>query len=107
MTQRKSRAIPEQAKMGPIDLKNYSFRAEAHCALKSPGRQGAHPAIKAGSKEFWLWNEYFDRWLGGRPFVFKMLLDAEPGAREMTVPEAEPQWFDPSFQPTPNWRPSA
>jgi hypothetical protein len=30
-----------------------------------------------------------------------MLVDAS--IREMTVPEEMPQWFDPSFEPTPGW----
>lgn len=33
--------------------------------------------------------------------VFQMLIDAS--IREMTVPEEMPQWFDPSFEPTPGW----
>jgi hypothetical protein len=57
-----------------------------------------HPVITHESKEFVVWQEYFDRWLGGRPKAFAMLCDGS--IREMTVPEQVPQWFDTSFVPT-------
>ena len=94
-------SMPDHVKTGPIALSNYNYRAEAHCALKSD-RKGNHPVIRHGSSEFWMWYEYFDCWLHGRPLAFKMLLENE--GREITVPEAEPQWFDSSFVPTRGWR---
>ena len=33
----------------------------------------------------------------------KRLLQAEPENAEMTVPECEPTWFDPTFEPSPRW----
>lgn len=95
--------MPDWAKTGPIDVRNYSFRAEAHCALKSAERTGIHPVITLDSGEFPAWQEYFDRHLGGRPKAFAMMLDAT--IREMTVPEQVPQWFDPSFAPQLGWQP--
>lgn len=90
-------SMPEWAANGPIDSKNYAFRAERHCRDKSSQRQGAHPVITRESKEFPLWEQFFDGWLGGRPLSFEMLVDAT--IKEMTVPEQVPQWFDPSFVP--------
>lgn len=90
-------AIPEWAKTGPIDGRNYCYRAEAHCARKTVERQGLHPTIERGSDEFKLWLEYFDRHLRQRPVVFQALIDGD--VREFTVPEARPMWFDPSFIP--------
>jgi hypothetical protein len=103
--ERKFGVILEWAKAGPIDAKNYSLRAEAHCKLQSPAREGEHPVITLQSREFPAWQEYFERHLGGRPMAFRMLLDGS--IREMTVPEQVPQWFDPSFAPDARWRTSA
>jgi hypothetical protein len=89
--------MPDWAKTGPIDVRNYDYRAEKHCADKSKSRDGMHPTIALESPDFRLWLEYFDRWLGGRPLCFRMLMDAT--IKEMTVPEPVPQWFDPSFVP--------
>lgn len=89
--------------MGPVSLRNYAFRAEAHCALKSSGRMGEHPIIRLESPELAAWQEYFEVHLGGRPFMFTKLLDKS--LLEMTVPEPVPQWFDSSFVPDPRWRP--
>jgi hypothetical protein len=102
--ERKFGAIDDWAKTGPHDARNYSQRAEAHCAQRSAAREGAHPTIKPESKEFAAWQEYFDRHLGGRPKAFAMLLDGS--MREMTVPEPIPQWFDPSFTPLAGWAPA-
>jgi hypothetical protein len=97
--------MPEWAKSGPVNGRNYSYRAESHCALKSSGRNGEHPTIKLESPEFLAWHQYFDQHIGQRPRIFQMLLDKT--IREMTVPEPVPQWFDPSFTPNPSWRPNA
>lgn len=97
--------MPEWAQTGPIGPKNYNFRAEAHCAGKSGTRGGNHPTITLQDPNFVLWQEYFDRHLGGRPKAFKMLLDVS--IKEMTVPEPVPQWFDPSFTPQFGWQPKA
>jgi hypothetical protein len=105
--ERKFGAMPDWAKSGPISAKNYHYRAEAFCASKSAERKGEHPTITRRSTEFLAWQEYFDRWLCGRPTVFQRLLDyvGEGDGPEMTVPEPLPQWFDPSFVPTKNWQP--
>jgi len=103
--ERKFGSMPEWAKLGPIDVRNYNFRAEAHCARASGGRGGIHPTITRNSSDFAVWNEYFRRHLGGLPLPFKMLMDGD--IREMTVPETVPQWFDPSFVPDPKWKPPA
>jgi hypothetical protein len=95
--ERKFGEMPFWAKTGPIDHRNYSYRAEAHCARKSRERDGMHPTIKRDGPTIRLWKEYFDRHLGGRPKAFKMLMDGS--IMEMTVPEETPQWFDPSFEP--------
>jgi hypothetical protein len=101
--ERKFGEIPDWAKTGPIDRLNYSCRAEKHCAVHGVTREGSHPTIKRGDPNFRLWAEYFDRHLGGRPMAFAML--CEGSIKEMTVPEPTPQWFDPSFTPTPGWSP--
>jgi len=100
--ERKFGAIPEWAKTGPIDRLNYSCRAEKHCSIHGAKREGEHPTINRDNPNFQLWAEYFDRHLGGRPMAFAML--CEGAIRDMTVPEPIPQWFDPSFEPTPGWR---
>jgi hypothetical protein len=61
-------------------------------------RDGAHPVIEIGTPEFKLWCQYFDNHLGGRPAVFKMLIDNKISC--MTVPEPVPMWFDPTFDPS-------
>jgi hypothetical protein len=101
--------MDEWAKSGPIDARNYDQRAEHHCSIKSKERGGTHPTINRNSAEFLRWQEYFDRWLRGRPLAFQRLLDFDGvgDGPEMTVPESLPQWFDPSFLPTKNWRPAA
>lgn len=98
-SERKYGSIPEWAKTGVIDVKNYHFRAEAHAARKSQERGGVHPTISLDSSDFQLWRRYFDVHLGGRPCVFRMLVDK--AISEMTLPEQVPQWFDPSFDPSP------
>jgi hypothetical protein len=92
---RKFGAMPEWAKTGPITVENYSYRAEAHCALKSAEREGIHPTITIESEAFPAWRNYFDQHLDGRPLIFRMLVDSV--IREMTAPEPVPQWFDASF----------
>lgn len=95
--ERKFGEVPDWAKLGPIDLRNYPYRAEQHCRLKSPGREGFHPTIKRGTKECGLWERYFQKHLGGSPTAMRMLMDSS--IQEMTVPEQLPQWFDASFAP--------
>lgn len=102
-TEREFGKIPDWAKYGPISLRNYSFRAEAHCAARAVDRGHVYPTIKRPSAEFSLWRQYFETHLGGYPPSFERLLMAEPGQLEMTVPEGEPQWFDPSFEPDHSW----
>ncbi len=94
--ERKFGVIPEAMKSGPVTVKNYPYRAEAHCATQSAARKGLHPTIKKGEPEFAVWLDYFDRHLGGRPLGMRMMLDG--GMAEMTVPELNPEWFDPSFE---------
>jgi hypothetical protein len=103
--ERKFGSMPEWAKTGPIDAHNYSYRAEAHCAIKSLTREGSHPTLTLTSPDLPVWTEYFDRWLRNRPLCFRMLMDAS--IKEMTVPEPVPQWFDPSFIPTTGTRSAA
>lgn len=95
-------AMPPWAKTGPIDLRNYNYRAEAHCADRSKDRDGLHPTISLESAELPAWSQYFERHLGGHPRAFQLLLDGT--IVEMTLPEQEPQWFDPSFFFDPRWR---
>lgn len=94
---RKLGEMPLWARVGPIDLRNYNYRAEKHCADRSNDRGGKHPTITLMSPELPFWRKYFEHWLGGHPWAFQRLLDAQ--IAEMTVPEQEPQWFDPSFDP--------
>lgn len=94
--------IPEWAKTGPIDLRNYDYRVEWHCAERSQKRGGTHPTIKLGSADFRLWHEYFTQHLGGLPWAMKALIDSQ--IESMVVPEQVPQWFDPSFTPSPGYR---
>jgi hypothetical protein len=91
--------IPDWAKLGPIGVNNYSYRAEWHCYLQKLAgkRDGGHPTIKLDSPNFKTWQEYFDHHIGGRPKAFQMLVDTS--IREMTVPEELPQHFDSSFKP--------
>jgi hypothetical protein len=95
--------IPDWAKQGPIDLANYSFRAELHCRDRSKDRTGAHPTIVRGTEEFRVWREYFEKHLRGYPRVMQLMLENPQDRREMTVPEKWPQWFDPSFKPDPKY----
>lgn len=97
--------IPAWAKTGPITLRNYSFRAEAHCKTKTAERQGAHPTIQLGADEFRLWRQYFEEHLGGLPMAMHRMLQNPDDQRQMSVPEPLPQWFDPSFTPDPRWQP--
>lgn len=101
-TERKYGEIPEWAKAGEIGLRNYDLRVEAHNAERSAKRGGSHPIITRKSTEFRLWHEYFARHLGGFPWAFQALLDEK--IESMTLPEQEPQWFDPSFAATPGYR---
>lgn len=93
--------VPDWSKTGPIGLRNYPFRAEAHCHQRSSDRQGHHPTIKLGSVECDQWRQYFEVHLGGLPHAMEMLLGGK--IVEMTVPEPVPMWFDPSFEPDPKW----
>lgn len=56
-----------------------------------------HPTIERGTPEYLEWKAYFERHLGGLPFVFRRLMQGEQ--QSMTMPEQHPQWFDPSWQP--------
>lgn len=99
--QREFGEIPHSAKTGPITLRNYSYRAEAHC--KAKGR-GPYPTIKVGTDDFRLWRQYFERHLGGLPMAMQRMLENPDDERQMTVPEEFPQWFDTGFEPDPRWR---
>lgn len=94
--------IPDWAKQGPIDLKNYNFRVEWHCVQCSTKRAGVHPTITLGSNNFRLWHEYFAVHLGGLPWAMRALIDGQ--IQVMSVPEDIPQWFDPSFTPSADYR---
>ena len=96
--ERKFGSIPDWAKRGPIDRKNFVYRAELHCSVKSEERKGAHPTICKRMPEFAAWKAYFE-WLGGYSWVFQMILDDENPDREYTVPELQPEWFDASYSP--------
>lgn len=96
-TERAYGSMPDWAKQGPISLRNYPYRAEAHCAQKSSQRQGVHPTVTLDSPEGRLWRQYFEVHLGGLPFVMEMLVTK--ALAELTVPEPVPMWFDPSFEP--------
>lgn len=95
--------VPHWTKTGPITIRNYRYRAEAHCKSKTAERSGAHPTILLGTDEFRLWRQYFERHLGGLPLVMQRMLENPDDKRSMTVPEPLPQWFDPSFEPDPRW----
>ena len=101
-TERAFGKIPDWAKLGPISLKNYDYRAEAHMALHSVKRASQHPTITRQSPEFLEWFEYFERHLGDLNWAMNALWRGQIG--EMTVPEERPQWFDSSFAPTPGYR---
>jgi len=45
------------------------------------------------------WVKYFDRHVGARPAVLKLLLQG--GAKAMTVPCADPMWLDSSYVEDP------
>lgn len=96
-------AMPHWAKTGAIDHRNFVYRASAHCALKSSERGGEHPYITLDSASLPVWQEYFERHLGGHPVAFKTMLGKQTHA--FTLPEELPQFFDPSFTPTPGWKP--
>lgn len=73
-----------------------------HCAGKGKDRSDNHPTITRDAPEFLAWQQYFEQHLGGRTPAFAALVDG--AVHEFTVPEAVPQWFDPSFEPDPRWR---
>ena len=102
-SERKFGAIPEWAIAGPVNGKNYPYRAEAHCAAKSEERKGLHPTITREGGDFRLWLEYFDQHLRKRPVAFQMLIDGD--IAEMSVPAARPMWFDGTFLPDPKFVP--
>jgi hypothetical protein len=89
---RKFGEVPEWAQHGPITLQNYSFRAELHCKLM--GRT-EHPTIVLGTTECERWRSYFQYHLGGYPQAMWMLIERQ--IKEMTVPESDPQVFDPNW----------
>lgn len=101
-SKRKFGAMPEWAKTGPIDRRNYAFRAEAHCAQRAAERSSEHPTIRINTPEFRAWEQYFTRHLGGYPKAMQMLIDRS--IVEMTVPEIQPEWFDPNFIPNPHYK---
>jgi hypothetical protein len=103
--ERKFGAIPDDKSRGPISPDNYEWRAEAHCAAKSAERNGEHPTLNLDSPSLPVWQEYFERHLGGWPHCFWLLM--EKRIKEMTLPAGMPQWFDGTFSPTPGWRPFA
>lgn len=103
LSERKFGTMPDWANRGPVTLRNYPYRAEAHCAAHRDERNGEHPTIKRPSPGFSLWRQYFETHLGGLPAAMERLLQAEPERAEMTVPEREPTWFDPSFEPDLHW----
>jgi hypothetical protein len=76
---------------------------EAYCVQRSIERGGVHPTIKFKDRDFWLWFEYFDRHLGGLPWVMRALCANEVGV--MAVPEQNPEWFDDTFQHYPGYEP--
>jgi hypothetical protein len=102
--ERKFGVMDDWAKQGPIDVRNYSQRAEAHSAVRTKEREGVHPTVSWSSPEFMEWWEYFI-WLGRVPSTFQRILDNPNGGTVFTVPERRPNWFDARFTPTVNWMP--
>jgi hypothetical protein len=92
MPKREFGEIPSWAKHGPVTLANYSFRAELYCKLA--GRK-EHPTIELGTTECELWRSYYQYHLGGYPQAMWMLVQNQ--IKEMTVPEEDPELFDPSW----------
>ena len=87
-----------------ITPENFFDMAIVHIKARSEDRGGLHPIIRKGMPEFLLWWEYFDRHLGKIPWAFQRVVN-EPIGNSFTAPEADPTWFDPSFSPSPSWRP--
>lgn len=102
--ERKFGVMDDWAKQGPIDVKNYSQRAECYCAVRTREREGIHPTVQWSSPEFMEWWEYFV-WLGRIPSTFQRIIDHPNGGSVFTVPDRRPKWFDARFNPTVNWMP--
>ena len=92
--------IPEWAKKGPVTLRNYDYRVMWHGQTKKWG--DGWPMLKFGASNFPVWHEYFYCHLGGFPWCFQALLDGK--IKQMNIPEARPEWFDPSFVPSIGYR---
>lgn len=92
--------IPEWAKQGVVDLKNYDLRVLWHGQTRGWGDNW--PMLTLASPFFGLWHEYFGRHLGGFPWAFSALLSGR--IKQMNVPESRPEHFDPSFSPTAGYR---
>lgn len=98
--ERKFGDVPLWARGGPIDAKNYAYRAEMYCAAISQTRGHVHPTVHKGMPEFLDWWEYFERHLGRIPATFQRIIDEPHSQREFSVPEIVPQLFDSSFRPS-------
>lgn len=94
--QRPLGTMPLWATTGPVTWKNYHYRAEGYCARKSSERSGQHPEIGNQSPELADWIRYFD-WLGGQPFLFARMIEWPTVGHTFTVPELQPEWFDPDY----------
>ena len=53
--------------------------------------------IKPGEPEFAAWVDYFDRHIGARPHVLKVVIDDRTGKLAFTVPAQWPEWFDTDY----------
>ena len=76
----------------PITAANYDARAlqfAQACGLAE------WPTIKPGTPEWAAWQDYFDRRLGGRPWMFNAVAFGQK--QTMTVPAQWPEWFDRAY----------
>lgn len=99
-SKRKFGHIPDWAKTGPVDLKNYDLRAEWYGATIKQWGDGwpflSHdPAIAATADEY-AWDRYFYEHLGGYPKSYRLFRNKF--IRYFNVPEARPELFDPSYK---------
>lgn len=58
--------------------------------------------VTAGTPECEAWHQYFVRRLGWVPWAMRAVIDGDREA--LTLPTAQPTWFDLSFSEDPEWR---
>lgn len=92
--------MKDDYKRGPISLKNYDMRMQAHGLVKGWGDEWpflSHSHDYEPTADEVRWERYFREHLGGYPKTFQLWRSGK--ITYLNMPEALPEQFDTSYKP--------